>query len=58
MRTAKTLIRLGGCPGRSESSLGAQSFCWFCDDAAHVNGDTDFNNKIDMLFTQPRLVTC
>ena len=29
-RTAKTLIRLGGRPGWSESSLGAQSFCWFC----------------------------
>ena len=28
MRTAKTLIRLGGCPGWSESSLGAHSF--FC----------------------------
>ena len=26
-RTAKTLIRLGGCPGWSESSLGAHSFC-------------------------------
>ena len=26
-RTAKTLIRLGGFPGRSESSLGAQSLC-------------------------------
>ena len=25
-RTAKILIRLGGCPGWSESSLGAQSF--------------------------------
>ena len=24
VRTAKTLIRLGGCPGRSESSLGTQ----------------------------------
>ena len=24
MRTAKTLIRLGGCPGSSESSLGVQ----------------------------------
>ena len=34
MRTAKTLIRLGGCPGCSESSLGAQSFCWFCHVAA------------------------
>ena len=29
-RTAKTLIRLGGCPGWSEFLLGAQSFCWFC----------------------------
>ena len=27
-RTAMTLIRLGGCPGWSESSLGAYSFCW------------------------------
>ena len=34
MRTAKTLIRLGGCPG--EPSLGAQSFCWFCRVAAQV----------------------
>ena len=30
MLTGKTLIRLGGCPGWSESMLGAQSFCWFC----------------------------
>ena len=22
--------RIGGCPGWSESSLGAQSVCWFC----------------------------
>ena len=35
MRTAKTLIRLGGCPGWSESSLGTQSFCWFCHEGAH-----------------------
>ena len=35
MRTAKILIRLGGCPGWSESSLGAHSFCWFCHFAAH-----------------------
>ena len=34
-QTAKTLIRLGGCPGWSESSLGAPSFCWFCHVAAH-----------------------
>ena len=36
MRTAKTLIRLGGCPGWSESSLGAHSVCWFCHVAAHI----------------------
>ena len=35
-RTAKTLIRLGGCPGRYESSLGAHSFCWFCHVVAQV----------------------
>ena len=35
MRTAKTLIRLGGCPGWSESSLGTQSLYWFCHVAAH-----------------------
>ena len=36
MRTAKTLIRLGGRPGLSEPSLGAQSLCWFC----HVSAQT------------------
>ena len=36
-RTAKTLIRLGRCPGWSESSLGAQPFCWFCHVMAHMN---------------------
>ena len=36
MRTAKTLIRLGGCPGWSESSLSAHSFCWFCHVVAHM----------------------
>ena len=35
MRAAKTLIRLGGFPGWSESSLGVQSLCWFCHVAAH-----------------------
>ena len=35
MRTAKTLIRLGGCPGWSDSSLGAHSLCCFCHVAAH-----------------------
>ena len=30
------LVRLGGCPGWSESSLVARSFCWFCHEAAHM----------------------
>ena len=36
MRTAKTLIRLGECPGWSESSLGAHPHCWFCHVAAQI----------------------
>ena len=36
MRTVKTMIRLGGCPGWSESSLGEHSFCWFCHVLAHL----------------------
>ena len=32
-RTAKTLIRQGGCPAWSESSLGARSLFWFCHEA-------------------------
>ena len=35
-RTAKTLIRLGGCPGWSESSLGAKLICCFCHEAANA----------------------
>ena len=38
----RRLIRLGGCPGWSESSLGAHSFCWFC----HVSANIYFKNKI------------
>ena len=34
--SARQRLRLGGCPGWSESSLGAQSFCWFCHEAAHL----------------------
>ena len=37
MRTAKTLIRLGRCPGWSESLLDAHSFCWFCHVAAQIS---------------------
>ena len=33
--TQQRLIRLGRCPGWSESSLGAQSFCWFCHEVAY-----------------------
>ena len=36
MSAQRRLIRLGGCPGWSESSLGAQSFCWFCHEAAQM----------------------
>ena len=32
----RRLIRLGGCPGWSESSLGAQSFCWFCHEVTQM----------------------
>ena len=36
MQTVRSLIRLGGCPGWSESSLGAQSLCWFCHVMAQI----------------------
>ena len=39
-RTAKSLIRLGGCPGWSESSLDEHAFCWFCRDEAHIYLET------------------
>ena len=42
MRTAKTLIRLGGCPGWSESSLGTHSFCWFCHVVAQLSRQPNF----------------
>ena len=32
----ETLIRLGRCPGWSESLLGIQLFCWFCHEVAHI----------------------
>ena len=36
MRTAKNLIRLGGC--QADLSLGGahMSFCWFSREAAHI----------------------
>ena len=38
----KTLIRLGRCPGSSESSLGTQSFCSFCHKATLFFGMISF----------------
>ena len=34
--TVTTQIRLGGCPGWSESLLGTLSFCWFCHAMAYL----------------------
>ena len=53
MRTPKTLIRLGGCPGWSASSLGAQSFCWFCHEAAQMIIITCISSKLSLSTTQP-----
>ena len=39
--TVKILITLDGCPGWSESSLGAQSLCWFCHVAAQFEKQTE-----------------
>ena len=52
VRTAKTLIRLGGCPGWSESSLGAQSLCWFCHVAAHMQCLCEMSWEIKCLWKQ------
>ena len=56
----KTLIRLDGCPGWSESSLGAHSFCWFCHVVAHnydrtskFIGENAGLNKQRNLFSKP-----
>ena len=48
MRTVKTLIRLGGCPSSSESSLGIQSFCWFCHEAAQICFVEYFDSRYDV----------
>ena len=50
MRTAKTLIRQSGCPGWSETSLGAHSVCWFCHVAAQMNFTYDLS-KINLPFS-------
>ena len=57
MRTTKTLIRLGGCPGWSESSLGgypgwsesslgAQSLCWFCRVAGQIMNERTVSERL------------
>ena len=43
---AKTLIRLGGCPGWSEFSLGSQSFCWVCHVAANFTVQWNTNHLV------------
>ena len=50
-RTAKTLVRQGGCPGWSESLLGAHSLCWFYHVAAHI----DFLFFFPLFFVWSRL---
>ena len=40
--TANALIRLDGYPGWSESSLVAQSLCWFCGVQAHYSWACNF----------------
>ena len=40
------LIRLGGCPGWSESSLGAHSLCWFCHVVAQINVLTNASSEV------------
>ena len=53
-RTAKTLTRLGGCPGWAESSLGAQPHCLFCHEAPHLPaiwlsiGETSWCRKVHL----------
>ena len=48
--TAKTLIRLGGCPGWSESSLGAQIIYWFCYETAHFISCLHFFDVVGWLW--------
>ena len=51
-RTAKTLIRLGGCPGWSEPSLGAHLFCCFF----HVVGQICMVSLINSYCQSARIV--
>ena len=56
-RTAKALMRLGGCPGWSESSLDAQPHCWFCQEAAHISEILHLARKPRIIFQSPECFT-
>ena len=58
MRRAKTLIKLGGCAGWSESSLGAQPFCWFCHVAGHTCIHLDPNIQDTCIHEHIKIYPC
>ena len=55
----KTLIRLGRCPGWSESSLVAQSLCWFCHVATHMYKRWSYkwftSSIVSLILVQPKI---
>ena len=53
----KTLIRLGGCRGLSDSSLGAQSFRWFCHEVVHLKNHKLHNSKVPFVMTSSSMVS-
>ena len=48
----RLIIILGGCPGSSESSLGAHGILLVCDDAANLNTIHNLWYLLDCLFTK------
>ena len=54
---AKTLIRLGGCPGWSESLLGTHSFCWFCHVTAQMLFQGQNNHSIAVITQELNYLT-
>ena len=57
-RTAKTLIRLGGCPGWSEFRWAHRPYCWFCRAAARIlwkNWRMNWNRHWNTLCTMPAI---
>ena len=56
MQTGKTLIKLSGCPGRSESTLGAHSFGWVCHVMDHLLiEDKNMKSSSKGIFTRKQL---